>query len=223
MSVLDQFSLKTKVAIVTGGEGLLGKVVCETVRDLGGEAISFDIKSGQDITDSASVEKLAADTPCDILVNCAVGNQKAVADGGIGYADDLNVQLVGAYNMTAAFGSKMVQRGTGVIVNIGSDLSLIGPDPSLYPTGMMKAAGYVVAKHGIIGLTRYFAVIWGGKVRVNCLCPGSIDQGQMVPRSPMRRLAQPDEMKGPLAFLMSEASSFMTGSILTVDGGRTCF
>jgi len=226
MSVLDQFSLKTKVAIVTGGEGLLGRVICETIRELGGTALSVDLKPTADhvldIIDAAAIQKFSDSCPpVDILVNCAVGNQKPVMDGGQGLADELNISLMGGYNMTAAFGSRMPKGG--VVLNIGSDLALIGPDPSLYAPGAMKPAGYCIAKHGILGMTRYFAVIWGGRVRVNCLCPGSIAQGQRVPRCPMGRLAQPQEMKGPVAFLLSDASSYMTGSILTVDGGRTCF
>jgi len=224
MSVLDQFSLKTKVAVVTGGEGLLGKVICETIRELGGTALSIDKQPTADhvvdITDSKAVQQLADAYPVDILVNCAVGNQKPVKNGGEGLAEELNVSLMGGYNMTAAFGSRMTN---GVVLNIGSDLSLIGPDPSLYPPGMIKPAGYCIAKHGIIGMTRYFAVIWGGRIRVNCLCPGGINQGQRVPRTPMGRLARADEMKGPVAFLLSDASSYVTGAILTVDGGRTCF
>jgi NAD(P)-dependent dehydrogenase (short-subunit alcohol dehydrogenase family) len=227
MNVLDQFSLKTKVVLVTGGEGLLGRCICETVRELGGTAISLDVKPSAeqvlDITDAKAVQAFGETAKIDILVNCAAGNQKPLQDAGAGFADDLNIALVGAFNMTATFGSKMSAAGAGVILNIGSDLSLIGPDPSLYPIGTMKPVGYSVAKHGIVGMTRYFAVMWGGRVRVNCLCPGCIDQGQRVPRTPMRRLARLDEMKGPVAFLLSEASSYVTGAVLSVDGGRTCW
>lgn len=226
MSVLNQFSLAGKTAIVTGGEGLLGKIICDTVRELGGNAISIDvvptagitldITNGKHVTDAAE-----AMPPIDILVNCAVGNQKALKDVAQGFGEDLNVGLVGALNMTAAFGSKM--NSGGVILNIGSDLSFIAPDWSLYPAGTMKPVSYSVVKHGIIGMTRYFAAMWGPKnIRVNCLCPGGISKGQPVPRLPMGRLAEPGEMKGPVAFLISPASTYMTGATLVVDGGRTC-
>ena len=225
--VLDQFSLKTKVAVVTGGEGLLGSCICETIRELGGTALSLDLKPTADhvidITDAAAVARLSDEAgDVDILVNCAVGNQKPLTDVGEGFSSDLNIGLVGAMVMTANFGSRMAKRG-GVILNIGSDLSLIAPDPSLYPPGTMKPVSYSVVKHGIVGMTRYFAVLWGGSVRVNCLCPGGIAQDQPVPRLPMGRLARLEEMKGPVAFLVSDASSYMTGAVLTVDGGRTCF
>ena len=224
MTVLDQFSLKTKVAIVTGGEGLLGRMICETIRDLGGTAMSIDIKPTADhvidITDGQAVAQ-AADgmPPIDILVNCAVGNQAPVSDAAMNFGPDLMVGLVGSLHMTAAFGSKMP--AGGVILNIGSDLSLIAPDFSLYPAGTSKPVSYSVVKHGLVGMTRYFAAFWGGKIRVNALCPGGIKVGQALPRVPMGRLARLDEMRGPVAFMVSDASSYMTGACVVVDGGRT--
>lgn len=221
MNVLEQFSLKGKVAIVTGGEGLLGNIICETIRELDGKAISIDLKNGFDITKADEVEKLPKIfTQCDILINNAVGNQKPVKDLGDGWAQDLDIGLTGSLRMIGAF-APILQRSKGVILNIGSDLSLIGPDPRLYEPGTMKPVSYSVVKHGIVGLTRYFAAVLGGKVRVNCLCPGGIDQGQKVPYLPMGRLAKPHELKGPIAFLVSDASSYVTGAILSVDGGRT--
>lgn len=224
MSVLDQFSLKTKVAIVTGGEGLIGRMVCETIRELGGTALSVDIRPTADhvldITDGAAVSGMADGMPpVDILVNCAVGNQAPVFDAAAGFGADLNVGLVGSLNMTAAFGSKMPVGG--VILNFGSDLSFIAPDWSLYPPNTSKPVSYSVVKHGIVGMTRYFAAMWGGRVRVNCLAPGGIDTGQKTPRSPMNRLGRLEELKAPVAFLVSPASSYMTGACLVVDGGRT--
>ena len=224
MTVLDQFSLKTKVAIVTGGEGLIGRMICETIRELGGTALSIDIKGDPDhrldITDGVAVNNLSKEIPpIDILVNCAVGNQQPVQDAAANFANDLNVGLVGSLNMTAAFGSKMSEGG--VILNLGSDLSLIAPDWTLYPPNTIKPVSYSVVKHGIVGMTRYFAAMWGGRIRVNCLCPGGIEQGQKVPRSPMNRLGRLDELKGAVAYLVSPASSYMTGACLVVDGGRT--
>ena len=223
--ILDLFSLKGKTAIVTGGEGLLGRIIVQTVMELGGNPISVDLAPTAtrvlDITDGKAVSEAAESTPpVDILVNCAIGNQKPVRDAAEGFGADLNIGLVGALNMTAAFGSKMQK---GVILNIGSDLSFVAPDWNLYPPGLAKPVSYSVVKHGIIGMTRYFAALWGHRgIRVNCLCPGSINQGQAIPRSPLNRLAEASEMKGPVAFLISDASTFMTGASLTVDGGRSC-
>ena len=225
MSVLNQFSLKGKRARVTGGEGLMGKMICETIRELGGLPHSIDIQKSAlhqcNITDYHSVSLLAAQfDKADIIINNAVGNQKPVPYVFTGWEKDIAVGLTGAMNMLTAF-ERHLKASNGVVLNIGSDLSLIGPDQSLYEPGSMKPLSYSVVKHGMVGMTRYFASLWGGQVRVNCLCPGGIDIGQSVPRSPMNRLARLEEMAGPVAFLISDASSFMTGAVMSVDGGRT--
>ena len=223
MNVMDQFSLSSKTAIVTGGCGMLGKMICETVWDLGGTAMAVDIAPTADvlcdITVFSEVLKLAG-TPCDILVNNAVGNQAATESPFNRWQQDLDVGLTGAANMIEVMGGELRKRN-GVILNIGSDLSLIAPDQSLYPAGFVKPLSYSVTKHGLIGMTKYFATMWPN-VRSNCLCPGGVDVGQKVPKVPMGRLAQLHELKGPVAFLISDASSYMTGAVLSVDGGRTC-
>jgi NAD(P)-dependent dehydrogenase (short-subunit alcohol dehydrogenase family) len=218
--VLDKFSLAGKTAIVTGGEGMIGRMICETIQELGGKAHSVDIRgpSSLDITVFSDCLRLA-DVPCDILINNAVGNQKASESIFNNWEEDLQVGLTGAANMIDVLGPSLRKR-KGVILNMGSDLSLIGPDQSLYPNGLKKPLSYSVVKHGIIGLTRYFATTWP-EVRCNCLCPGGVDIGQKVPAVPMGRLARLDELKGPVAFLISDASSYVTGAILSVDGGRT--
>jgi NAD(P)-dependent dehydrogenase (short-subunit alcohol dehydrogenase family) len=220
MSVLDKFSLAGKTAIVTGGEGMIGRMICETIQELGGKAHSVDIRGsgGLDITVFSDCLRLA-DVPCDILINNAVGNQKASESIFNNWEEDLQIGLTGAANMIDVLGPQLRKR-KGVILNMGSDLSLIGPDQSLYPNGLKKPLSYSVVKHGIVGLTRYFASTWP-EVRCNCLCPGGIDTGQKVPAVPMGRLAQLDELKGPVAFLISDASSYVTGAVLSVDGGRT--
>lgn len=225
MTVLDQFSLKGKTAIVTGGEGLMGRMMCETIRELGGTAISIDLQPTADITlditDFDRVKALAeATVHIDILINNAVGNQKAVPHYAFGWDTDLRIGLSAQLNMLYAFEPQLLE-SKGVVLNMGSDMSLIAPDQSLYPEGMVKPLSYSVIKHGMIGMTRYFAELWGGKIRVNCLCPGGVQQGQKVPRCPMNRLAEIEEMKGPVAFLISPASTYMTGAFLAVDGGRT--
>jgi NAD(P)-dependent dehydrogenase (short-subunit alcohol dehydrogenase family) len=224
MTVLDQFSLKGKTAIVTGSEGMIGKMICETITELGAVVISVDIVKGAshrtDITVFSDCLRLA-DVPCDILINNAVGNQKASESIFNNWEEDLQVGLTGAANMIDVLGPSLRKR-KGVILNMGSDLSLIGPDQSLYPNGLKKPLSYSVVKHGIIGLTRYFATTWP-EVRCNCLCPGGIDTGQKVPAVPMGRLAHLDELKGPVAFLISDASTYVTGAVLSVDGGRTAW
>lgn len=218
MPVLDQFSMAGKTVWVTGGEGLLGKMICETVRELNGRAVSIDVTPDADVVCDITRDcsELTEYTDVDVLVNCAVGNQKPVDVFNRGWYDDIDIGLSGAMRVTSIFLPELVKR-KGVILNIGSDLSLIAPTQSLYQG--LKPLSYSVVKHGIIGFTRYIAASF--PVRCNCLCPGGIDVGQSFPDIPMKRLARLDEMKGPVAFLISNASSYMTGAVLTVDGGRT--
>ena len=223
--ILDLFSLKGKTAIVTGGEGLLGKMMCQTIRELGGTAISVDIKTSADIecdiTNPLEVNHLAREVPkLDILINNAVGNQKPVTNWHDGWIGDMRIGMKGQIEMLRSF-EPHLKASKGVVLNMGSDMALIAPDQSLYPEGTVKPMSYSVIKHGMVGLTRYLAALWGGQVRVNCLCPGGVQQGQKIPRCPMNRLAELHEMSGPVAFLISDASSYMTGAILSVDGGRT--
>jgi len=224
MTVLDQFSLKGKTAIVTGGEGMMGKMICQTIKELGGDAISIDIVETADqycdITVFSDVLRLAG-IPVDILVNNAVGNQKASESPYNRWELDLRIGLTGTVNVVQVLGDELVKR-KGVILNIGSDLSLIGPDQSLYQNGLVKPLSYSVVKHGIVGLTRYFATLWP-EVRCNCLCPGGVDVGQKVPHVPMGRLARLEELKASVAFLVSPASSYLTGAVLVADGGRTAW
>lgn len=221
--ILDKFSLRGKTALIAGGEGLLGKAIKETIKELDGHALSVDIKHGADIicdlTVFTSVLSLAH-LPIDILINCAVGNQKPGYDFSLNWEQDLRLGLTASMYTIECLGDQLRKRN-GVILNVGSDLSLIAPDNSLYPPNMVKPLSYSVVKHGIIGLTRYFAALWPN-VRCNCLCPGGIEQGQKVPKNIIGRNAKLSEITGPVAFLISDASSFMTGSIMTVDGGRTC-
>ena len=201
---------------------MIGKMICQTIRDLGGTAISVDIKDTADIKCDISVFSAVlklAHIPVDILINNAVGNQAPVESFTAGWGNDLNVGLTGAVNCIQILG-KHLRENNGVILNMGSDLSHIGPDQSLYPEGFMKPLSYSVVKHGIVGLTRYFATLWPN-VRSNCLCPGGVSVGQAFPKIPMNRLARIEELSGPVAFLVSPASSYMTGQCLTVDGGRT--
>lgn len=225
--ILDQFSLIGKTAIVTGGEGLMGKMMCQTIRELGGTAISVDLKETADIvcdiTNPVEVDFLASKqvTKLDILINNAVGNQKPVPHWWDGWVGDMKIGIKGQIEMLRAF-EPHLKSSRGVVLNMGSDMSLIAPDQSLYPEGTFKPMSYSVIKHGMVGLTRYLAALWGGQVRVNCLCPGGVQQGQKIPRCPMNRLAELYEMSGPVAFMVSDASSYMTGAIISVDGGRTC-
>jgi NAD(P)-dependent dehydrogenase (short-subunit alcohol dehydrogenase family) len=208
-----------------------------------------------DITDKANVEELCSTVlnkfgRIDGLINNAANNPKMEDAQQTtewsrlenfpldAWDQDLAVGLKGAFLCSQILGSKMAEQGKGVIVNISSDLGLVGPDQRLYeqkgvPTDRqpVKPVTYSVIKSGLIGLTRYLATYWAKSgVRVNALCPGGVEAGQpedfkerLHSRIPMNRMANKDEYQGAVLFLVSDASSYMTGSILSVDGGRTCW
>ena len=132
----------------------------------------------------------------------------------------------------------MAERRSGVILNIASDLAVIGPDQRLYRRPNVeehqqpvKPVTYSVVKAGLLGLTRYLATYWADVgVRCNALLPGGVYAGQdedflgrLADLIPMGRMAHHDEYKGTVAFLVSDASSYMNGAILSVDGGRTAW
>ncbi len=148
----------------------------------------------------------------------------------------LNVGLTGAFLCCQVIGSHMTSQGGGVILNIASDLSVIAPDQRIYrkpdteeAQQPVKPVTYSVVKTGLIGLTRYLATYWAGKnVRVNAISPGGVYNGQpqefvdrLADLIPMGRMAVPGEYQAAVVFLVSDASSYMTGQNLVMDGGRT--
>ena len=148
----------------------------------------------------------------------------------------ISVGLTGAFICSKVFGTEMAKNKCGVIINIASDLSVIGPDQRIYRRSerpeieqLVKPVTYSVIKAGIIGLTKYLATYWNESgVRVNSLSPGGVFDNQdpdFVSRLsaliPLGRMANPDEYRSAIQFLSSDASSYMTGQNLIIDGGRT--
>lgn len=146
------------------------------------------------------------------------------------------VGLTGAVLCSKVFGSLMAERDhSGVILNIASDLSVISPDQRLYRKDNraddqqpVKPVSYSVIKHGLIGLTKYLATYWPGRVRCNALSPGGVYDGQnekfvesLVSLIPMGRMAKKNEYREAVQFLCSDASSYMNGQNLIIDGGRS--
>jgi NAD(P)-dependent dehydrogenase (short-subunit alcohol dehydrogenase family) len=183
----------------------------------------------------------------DVLINNAANNPKVEVPGALNgsrlenysldqWTADLQVGLTGAMLCSRVFGAQMAARGKGVIINIASDLALIGPDQRLYAIDGLapgeqpvKPVSYSVVKTGLIGLTRYLATYWADAgVRANAICPGGVENNQsstflqrISERIPLGRMAAADEYQGAILFLASDASSYMTGAVLTVDGGRS--
>lgn len=203
-----------------------------------------------DVTDRDSLlsarETVAAEhgTPA-ILVNNAGIDRPPAADGKNLAIEDvpldefratLDVNLAGSFNSLQVFGSAMRDAGRGSIVNIGSLYATIAADPGLYDhmhsepdPPFLKPAAYGASKAGLINLTRYFARLWGPDgVRVNALSPGGVIGGQdaeflrkFCARVPLGRMAEPADLAGPLLFLASDDSPYVTGHELRVDGGFT--
>jgi len=186
----------------------------------------------------------------DGLVNNAANNPKVEESSKENFSrlenfpleiwnDDINVGLTGSFLCAKYYGYRISQNlNGGSIVNISSDLGLIAPDQNLYKKDgvndnfqNVKPVTYSVVKTGLIGLTRYLATYWADKnVRCNAMCPGGVENGQpdsflkeVSKRIPMGRMANSDEYQGTLIWMLSDASSYLNGAIIAVEGGRTAW
>ncbi len=207
----------------------------------------IDITNGTEI--EMVVDKIEKEIgPISILINNAANNPK-VEKGTKNFSrlenfpiemweKDIAVGLTGAYLMSKILSPRMAKRKKGSIVNIASELGLIAPDQRLYRDEKLKdeeqpvkPVTYSVVKHGLIGLSKYLATYWADKgVRSNAVAFGGVENGQpadfitkLSKLIPMGRMAKPDEYKAVVLFLCSDASSFMTGSTISIDGGRTAW
>lgn len=203
-----------------------------------------------DITNRESIERAAATVEAHIgqptiLVNNAGVDQPPDSGGNRSRIDDLpieqfrrmlDVNLMGTFQVTQVFGSQMAARGRGSIINIGSLYASVSPDQRFYDhlpgdLPFLKSPAYGASKAAVVNMTKYFSTLWGGHgVRVNTLSPGGVAGGQddqfkrkYGSRVPLGRMADVDDLKGPLVFLASSASSYVTGHELRVDGGFTAW
>jgi NAD(P)-dependent dehydrogenase (short-subunit alcohol dehydrogenase family) len=206
-----------------------------------------------DVTDGASLarlrdEILRAHDRLDILVNNAALNEKvegATASDSTRFERFpveqfrriLDVNVTGTFLTCQVLGAEMARRRSGSIINIASTYGLVAPDQRIYrrPDGtqiLWKSAGYPASKGAVLAFTRFLATYWAAEgVRVNSLSPGGVGAEGQDPffvaeysrRTPLGRMARPEEYRGAIVYLASDASSYMTGANLTVDGGWTAW
>ena len=146
------------------------------------------------------------------------------------WTNDVNVGLKGSFLTTKIFGSYMAKNKGGVILNISSDLGIVAPNQEIYKSsGFIKPISYSVVKHGIIGLTKYTASYWAkNNIRCNAIAPGGIFNNQdkdfvnkLKKIIPVGRMAKRNEYNDLILFLCSKSSSYITGTVIVCDGGRT--
>ena len=208
---------------------------------------------GADITKQASVVALrdavlARFGRVDVLVNNAAINDKFESPAAAAelskfenypldlWQRSLDVNVTGMFLCCQTIGAVMAERMAGSIVNVASTYGIVAPDQSLYvqPDGKQsfyKSAAYPVTKGAVLSFTRFLAAYWGEKnVRVNALSPGGVENGQdawfidaYAKRTPLKRMARPNDYRGAVVFLASDESSYMTGANLVVDGGWTAW
>jgi meso-butanediol dehydrogenase / (S,S)-butanediol dehydrogenase / diacetyl reductase len=236
-----------KVAIVTGASSGIGLACASLLQSRGAQVANFDVNSGSGV---AGVEYFATDVSnessvvssvqavverfgrIDVLVNCAaIQIMGSLLDTSSDSWDRLHaVNLKGVFLCSRVAMPHLQASGAGAIVNISSILGLVA-DPELAAYGAMKG--------GVIALTKSMAIGYGPTgVRVNCICPGDVNtpmvaayfdnapdpaalRAEVYSKYALRRIAEPSEIAEVVAFLASQASSFMTGAVLVVDGGLT--
>ncbi len=243
--------LTGRVAVVTGALGNLGPVWCSTLAEAGMVVIGIDVRpalaDGSVLVEQADVRDRGAlrgildrvlaehEAPSVLVNNAGIDFPPIPGAGGqdeSAFAETLAVNVQGVLNATEVFGGAMCDAGRGSIVNIGSLYASVAPDPTFYDhldPPFVKPSAYGASKAAVISLTRYFARLWGpAGVRVNALSPGGIRVAQddefrrkFSARVPLGRMGEPGDLAGPLLFLASDTSSYVTGHELRVDGGFT--
>jgi NAD(P)-dependent dehydrogenase (short-subunit alcohol dehydrogenase family) len=268
----ELFNLEGRVAVVTGGAGILGRETTAALADNGADVAVVDIDEASaeavaaglsenygvraigiacDVSDPGSVAEMAAKTeselgPISILHNNAATKGPdlkkmfaSVQDYDLAtWRAIMDVNLDGLFLVSQRIGTLMAERGRGSIIHTASIYgATMGPDQRIYEGSdylggpINTPAVYSASKGGVVGLTLYLATYWAEKgVRVNALTPGGIASGQndvfdrrYSARVPMGRMAKAEEIAAGLLFLASDASSYVTGQNLHVDGGLSAW
>ncbi len=254
MKTTDLFSLKNKVILITGGNGLYGKCILEALLESGGTVISAsrsidetkktvaEFKSRGldahakyvDQADHGSVLKLKEEILAefgglDVFVNNAVARpMKRYKDPLDCWEKSMEINATGMFDIVREMADLIEKRGGGSVVNIGSMQGMFGPDFTLYEgTEMDSPPDYHFHKGGMIALTKYLARKLGPKnIRVNCISPGGLytNQNEIFvakynKKVPLGRMANYDDIKGVVVFLAAQASSYITGENILMDGG----
>lgn len=241
--------MEGKVVIVTGGSGLIGRAIIADLNNKGAIAINADINAASDLTKGTyhcdvtligSIEKLvdaviSKYNKIDGLVNNAYPR---TTDWGNHFEDihpsswqkNVDLQLNSVFYTNQVVIKQMLKQQEGAIVNMASIYGILGPDFSVYAgTSMTMPAAYSAIKGGIINFTRYLASAYGhANIRVNSISPGGIFDNQpesfvklYSEKTPLNRMGRPDDISGPVTFLLSDDSRYITGHNLIVDGGWT--
>ncbi|MCH7697954.1 MAG: SDR family oxidoreductase [Chloroflexi bacterium] len=233
--------LNDKVALITGGGSGIGRAMAHTFADEGAKVViaELDEASGQkvadEIGDNAAYVHCDTSSEEDVQASLAMAEKRfgglnvVVNNAGVSQKDwdtTIAVNLSGVYYGCKYGAEKLAASGGGSVINLSSILGLVG-------IGAEDA--YVAAKHGVVGLTKNFAIAFGQRgVRINCINPGWIEtpmtatiremevmNTQVMTQTPMGRYGKPEEIAKAALFLASDDSSYMTGASLVVDGGWT--
>jgi NAD(P)-dependent dehydrogenase (short-subunit alcohol dehydrogenase family) len=210
-------------------------------------AIKLDVTNNHSIKEANEIVDSETEG-VDVLINNAAINDTFVCSEDILHQSmfenysfelwrrSLNVNLSGTFLCCQVFGSVMAEKRKGSIINVASTYGIVGPDQSIYKDNegnqkFFKSPAYPTGKGAIINFTRYLAAYWGGKgIRVNTLSPGGVEDSQdetfvkkYTEKTMLKRMAKPDDYAGAAVFLASDASSYMTGANLVIDGGWTAW
>lgn len=252
---LNLFSCKNKVALVTGGLGLIGKEIVRGLNDFGASVCVADINERQmkgfkkltavnfqqlDITSEDSIRQtleavIKQYKKIDILVNCAYPR---TGDWGARCEDvsfdswkmNVNSHLGGYFLCCQMVAEQMKLQERGSIINFASIYGVVAPDFSIYEgTSMTMPVAYSAIKGGVIAFSKYMAAYYAkDNIRVNCISPGGIFNKQpdsfvekYAAKTPLGRMGSPKDMVGAVLYLASDASLYVTGHNLIVDGGWT--